>query len=132
MLFVGEKGKILADFSGGSPRIIPEASMQAFERPAKTLARPQEELDQWIQACRGEKASDASFSVIRPINEAVCLGGVALRAPEKLYWDADNMIITNNTDANDLLYRGYRDGWELPVKRSANATGVDQTKQTGQ
>ena len=115
MLLVGDKGKILADFSGDSPRLIPESAMKAFERPDKTLPRPQDELDQWIGACRGEAPSDARFEVVRNINETICLGTIALRTDEKLMWDAQNMEITNNSGANDLLRREYRSGWELEI-----------------
>ncbi len=37
MLFVGDRGKILADFTGGSPQLIPEARMRAFQPPAETV-----------------------------------------------------------------------------------------------
>ena len=115
MLFIGDKGKILAEFSGGSPRLIPEKKMQSFKRPPQTLPRPIEELDQWIGACHGEKPADARFEVLRPISETLMLGTVALRVPDKLNWQADNMLFSNSEEANKLLYRKYRAGWELPV-----------------
>lgn len=115
LLFVGDEGKILAGFSGEGARIIPEKAMKAFERPPKTLPRPDDELEQWIRACRGEKPSDARYKRIQPITETLMLGTIALRVPKKLYWDADTMNITNSEEANKLLYRQYREGWELPV-----------------
>lgn len=116
MLFVGEKGKILADFSGGSPRLIPEQQMKAFERPPQTLPRPLEELDQWVRACQGKEPADARFQVLRPISETLMLGSIALRVPYKLYWNAAKMQFSNSSEANALLYRKYRKGWELPVE----------------
>ncbi len=113
LLFVGEKGKILAGFMGDSPRLIPEAKMKRFKRPEKTLPRPLDELDQWIGACQGKQPADARFETIQVINETTCLGNIALRAGHKLYWDAKNMRITNSEEANSLLFRQYRDGWEL-------------------
>jgi len=115
LLFVGEKGKIFAGFSGSSPRLIPEKAMQAFQRPPKTLPRPEPELDQWVRACRGDKPADARFQIIRPVNETLMLGSVALRVPKKLYWDAEKMRFSNSDEANKLVYRNYRKGWELPV-----------------
>jgi len=115
LLFVGDKGKILAGFAGNSPRIIPEKQMKAFKRPPKTLPRPIDEIDQWIRACRGGEPAGACFENVRPINETICLGTVALRADKKLNWDADKMKITNDKDADKLLYRKYRKGWELDV-----------------
>lgn len=115
VLYVGDSGKILTEFIGGSPRIIPESAMQAFERPPKTMERPIDEIDQWICACRGEQPADARFEIIRPINETLLLGTIGIRVPDKLYWDAENMQFTNSDAANELVYRKYREGWELPV-----------------
>jgi len=89
--------------------------MQAFQRPPKTLPRPEPELDQWVRACRGDKPADARFQIIRPVNETLMLGSVALRVPKKLYWDAEKMRFSNSDEANKLVYRNYRKGWELPV-----------------
>lgn len=115
LLFVGDAGKIVAGFSGKSPRIIPEKAMKLFDRPPQTLPRPDKELNQWVRACRGEKPADANYKTIQPITETLMLGTIALRIPQKLYWDADKMKFTNNQEADRLLYRKYRNGWELPV-----------------
>lgn len=115
LLFVGDSGKILADFSGGNPRLIPENAMQAFDPPPQTLPRPDDELTQWIRACRGERPADARFQVIQPITETILLGTIALRVPQRLEWDKDNMTFVNSEEANALLHRAYRNGWELPV-----------------
>jgi predicted dehydrogenase len=113
LLFIGDKGKILADFRGNSPRLIPESRMQSYERPSKTLPRPVDELDQWITAIKGGSPSDARFEKISVINETICLGNIALRMDSKLIWDASSMRFINNEDANKLLKRRYRKGWEL-------------------
>ncbi len=113
MLFVGDKGKILAGFSGGGPRIIPEKRMKAFEQPSQTLPRPAGELDQWLRACKGGKPSDARFEVTGKLSETVAIGNLALRADQKLAWDSAKMEFTNNSEANKYLRRQYRPGWEL-------------------
>ncbi len=113
LLFVGDKGKILAGFSGGNPRIIPDKQMQAYQKPPERLPRPIGELEQWIRACRGGEPSDASFENVYPFAETICLGTIALRADRKLAWDEENMQFTNAPEANDLLCRKYRKGWEL-------------------
>jgi hypothetical protein len=113
LLFVGDKGKLFADFSGESPRLIPEPAMNAFVRPPHTLPRPDDELTQWIRACRGERPSDARFQVLQPVTETLLLGGIALRVPQKLHWDAEAMRFTNKKEANALVTRQNRKGWEL-------------------
>ena len=113
LLFVGDKGKILAGFSGDNPRIIPEKKMQAYRKPPERLPRPIGEMEQWIRACKGGKPSDASFEKVYPFAQTVCLGTIALRVNRKLKWDAKNLHITNAPEANDLIRRKYRKGWEL-------------------
>jgi len=113
MLLVGETGKILARFTGDHPRLIPESKMKAFTPPPKTLPRPIAELDQWIRAIRGERPSDASFESVYPFAETILLGTVAVRADKKLLWNTRKMAFTNAPEANALLTREYRKGWEL-------------------
>jgi len=113
LLFVGDKGKILCGFSGADPRLIPQRKMDAYQKPPETLPRPIGELDQWIHACQGGRPSDASFENVYPFAETVCLGNVALRVEKKLTWDSEKMQFTNSPEANKLLQREYRRGWEL-------------------
>jgi hypothetical protein len=42
-------------------------------------------------------------------------GVVSLRARTKIYYDADNMRVTNAITANDLLRRDYRNGFKLTL-----------------
>ena len=58
MMFVGDKGKILAGFHVENPRLIPEQRMSGY--PASETGGRQRErggrssgLQQWIEACRG-------------------------------------------------------------------------------
>jgi hypothetical protein len=113
MLFVGDNGKILADFTAGNPRLIPAAKMKAFKPPEKALPRPQEELEQWIRACKGGAESDASYEKAYPFAETILLGTVAVRCDKKLKWDTTKMEFTNAPEANKYLRREYRKGWEL-------------------
>ncbi len=113
MLFVGDKGKILAGFSGGEPRLIPEKKMKAFTPPPKTLPRPIGELEQWIRACQGGPASDASFPNAYAFSETIAIGNIALRVDKKLKWHGEKKEFTNSSKANELKYRKYREGWEL-------------------
>ena len=87
--------------------------MQAFTKPPETLPRPIGELDQWIRACQGGQPSDASFETVYPFAETICLGNIALRVDKKLHWDTEKMRFTNSPEANNLLRREYRKGWEL-------------------
>jgi GFO/IDH/MocA oxidoreductase family protein len=119
MMFVGDKGKILAGFRVENPRLIPEKRMRGYqvrEAPPRRQRDPEElspGLKQWIAGCRGGKHSAGSFLNAGPISEAVNLYSVALRSRQRLKYDAANMSITNVSDANKYLARDYRKGWEL-------------------
>jgi hypothetical protein len=117
MMFVGDKGKILAGFHVENPRLIPEKRMQGYKAP-ETAGRRRERgevpsgLRQWVAACKGGEQSAGSFLNAWPISEAVNLWAVALRAGRKLQYDAQKMTITNVPEANKYLSREYRRGWE--------------------
>lgn len=113
ILIIGDKGKILAEFTGDGPRIIPEAKMRAYKRPPESLPRPIDGFDQWVRACKGGEPSSASFEAVEKLTETVCLGNIALRIDKKLHWDSENMKFTNSAEANELITRQYREGWEL-------------------
>jgi predicted dehydrogenase len=113
LLLVGDGGKILAEFNGRAPRLIPKARMQAFRRPPQSLPRPMAELDQWVRACRGLGASEASFERVAAITETILLGTIAVRVDKKLRWDAASGRFLNAPEADALMSRTYRDGWKL-------------------
>jgi hypothetical protein len=119
MMFVGEKGKILAGFHVENPRLIPDRRMRGHQAPEAPARRESREpgwvspgMRQWIAACRGGKQSPGSFLNAGPISESVNLYAVALRTGRKLLYDAENMRITNLPEANKYLSREYRKGWE--------------------
>lgn len=118
MMFVGDKGKILAGFRVESPHLIPERRMQGRSAPAA----PRENTDptqlsaglrQWVEACRGGAQSPGNFANAWPISEAVNLYAVALRTGKKLQYDAGSRKITNVSEANRYLAREYRKGFEI-------------------
>jgi hypothetical protein len=116
MLFIGDKGKILCDFRGNKPRLIPQRSQKAFEGSvvAQNIDMTSSE-DEWVQAIRnGTKSSKGSFEQVAPLAEAVTLATIALRVPyTRLLWDAEKMEFTNSPEANRFVRRDlYRQGWE--------------------
>jgi hypothetical protein len=117
MLIVGDKGKILCDFRGNAPRLIPRSRQQAF---SGTVAVPEFDStnpeDEWVNAIKSAKKSRGSFEESRRSPEAVTLANIALRVPYKrLLWDSARMEFTNSAEANKFVRREeYRTGWETP------------------
>ena len=114
MLIIGDKGKILCDFRGNAPRLLPQSRQQAF---AGSVAVPEFDTtsaeDEWVNAIRTGKKSKGSFEEVAALAEAVTLANIALRVPYKrLLWDAQRMEFTNSPEANAFVRREqYREGW---------------------
>jgi hypothetical protein len=123
MLFVGDKGKILAGFRGEDPHIIPEKKMreyQAAEKPSEAArervpAQTRREAGAlWVAACKGGQRTYGDFLLAGPISDAFNLGAVSLRlGGKRLLFDAAAAKVTNVVEANKCLTREYRPGWEL-------------------
>jgi len=114
MMFVGDKGKIIAGFRCENPKLLPESKMKNYlngQEAAKEVIENGEK--HWVNAFKNNTQSAGSFLNAGPITETIQLGAVALRARKKLVYDSKNMTITNNQDANKFLYREYRKGWEM-------------------
>ena len=116
MLFVGDKGKILCDFRGNKPRLIPQSRQKAFEGSVvlKDFDTTSPE-DEWVNTLRNRtKTSQGSFEQVAPLAEAVTIALIALRVPYKrLLWDSANLTFTNSADATTLVRRQQtRAGWE--------------------
>lgn len=116
MMFVGDKGKILAGFNVENPRIISGKQMgnseQQNAKKQNQVQQTTEALPLFVEACKSGKQYPGNFSEAEYLTEAVNLYAVALRTNKLLNYDAANMKITNSTDANAYLSRNYRSGWD--------------------
>jgi len=112
LLFVGDYGKILAEFHGGNPRLIPSARNKEFSPPPPVIERSRGHYEDWIDACRGGKPPRARFEVAGPVTETLCLGIIAMRIGKKLRWDPVKMT-TGVPEADALIKPYYRSGWEI-------------------
>jgi Oxidoreductase family, NAD-binding Rossmann fold/Oxidoreductase family, C-terminal alpha/beta domain len=116
MMFVGDKGKILAGFNIQNPQIISGNKMQpAAAVPVKSTReeRAQAALTLFADACKSGNQYPGNFVEAEYITEAVNLYALALRSRRMLKYDSANAKITNYPEANAWLSRNYRKGWEL-------------------
>jgi hypothetical protein len=112
MMFVGDKGKIMAGFRVEDPHLITERRTAWAPAAREQNLEISPGLRQWMQACKGGAQSPGSFLNAGPISEAVNLYAVALRTRRRLLYDAASTKITNVPEANQYLAREYRKGWE--------------------
>ena len=88
MLFVGEKGMLLADY--GKHKLLPEDQFAGFKPPEPTIPDSIGHHAEWIQACKTGEPTTCNFDYSGTLTEAVLLGNVAYRVGKKLEWDHGN------------------------------------------
>ncbi len=114
IMYVGDKGILLAGFNGNDPRVYPE-SKKYQAPPRQAGGRPRDPvIDQWIAACQGGPASPSNFELQSPVTEAFLLGCLAQRfAGERLEWDSANMRVTSFEPANKYVDPPYRSAYAM-------------------
>jgi predicted dehydrogenase len=113
LLFIGDRGKILCEFNGGNPKLIPAARMESYKQPPKTLPRSPGNEREWLDACKGSKVKPGgNFEFSGLVTETLLLGNVAARAGERLTWDRANLKV-NLDSAQKFVRPDRRTGWEL-------------------
>jgi hypothetical protein len=117
MMFVGDKGKILAGFNIQNPQIISGKKMDmpvnANDKKPSQEERTAAALSLFIDACKTGKQYPGNFREAEQITEAINLYAVSLRTGRTLKYDSANLKITNVPEANKWLDRDYRTGWDL-------------------
>lgn len=109
-MFIGTEGALLLELGRG-PILLPEKKFEDLQRPK---LEPRDHYHHFVDACLGLTNTESHFAQSGPMTESILLGTVALRVPgEELVWNHERMKITNLGDANRLLQRSYRDGWQV-------------------
>jgi predicted dehydrogenase len=141
VMYVGEKGFLLAGFNGDNPRVYPpspkyvlpprpevpvsaqstttttqaprpEGQTTAPSAPTQASQRRDGAIEAWIAACKGGAPTLVNFEAQAPVTEALLLGCLAQRLPgEKLVWDTAQMKVTNHEKANGFVDPPYREGY---------------------
>lgn len=110
-LFIGETGKMLLPHIGNPQFFDNENKMQKVRLPALPGIN---HYHQWADAAMGEGKASANFSYAGKLTESLLLGCVANRFPDQeLLWDAVNLKVTNLEEANKIVRRTYRKGFEV-------------------
>jgi predicted dehydrogenase len=111
VLFVGEKGELLADY--GRHQLRPEQDFADFRPPTPYLPDSIGHHKEWLAAIRTGGRTTCNFDYSGALTEAALLGNVAYRAGRRIEWDAERLIARNDSAANKFIQHEYRAGWSL-------------------
>jgi predicted dehydrogenase len=111
-LFIGEEGTM----------VLPHVAMPTLYAGGKASERKIESVaganhyHAWVDAILGGTKTTDSFEYAGPLTEAVQLGNIATRVPGKtLEWDAAALKFKNAPEADRLISKTYRRGFEISV-----------------
>ncbi len=122
LLFVGEKGRLMAAYSGGrflgqrgfrGGLLLPEEKFRDFPEPPRSLPRVEDHYGEWVRACKTGTQTVCPIGLGCEMTEVALLGALALRTGQLLEWDAAAMRVTNDPEANALVNPPARAGWSL-------------------
>lgn len=111
VLFIGDKGMLLSDYS--RHQLLPEKQFEGFSPPKPFIPRVAGHHAEWIDACKTGKTPSCNFGYSGWLTESNHLGNVAFRMGKKLVWNHQSLKATNCPEADALIRREYRKGWNL-------------------
>jgi len=137
MLFIGTKGKMMANTYNNNARLLPLSRNQEIsikEDLPRVAGGISGHYAQWVEGCiagYGKKEMSSPFEKAAPLTEALLMANLAIRAHDvqvlkegkasfpgrniKLLWDNQNMKVTNFDEVNRFVKREYRAGWNLGI-----------------
>lgn len=122
LILVGDQGMMAFNRGSNDWIVTPASRAQEFANTPQTLRRVPNEDVEFMQACQGGPKALSSFDYSGPFTEMVVLGTIAQRLGKTLEWDAQAMKVNNAPEADALIRREYRQGWELNVPAGVKLT----------
>jgi hypothetical protein len=104
---IGEHAAIMCGSHSQGGRIVPEIKMKELGKaPEKAFrCKGKSHFENFTMACKGDDTVMSPFEYAGPLSEIIVLGDLALLHPNKtLLWDAKNMNITNDEEADKSLF----------------------------
>ena len=118
-VIIGTEGKMWFNRSKDNWVIKPGNRMDGFDYPEQTIprARGQNPHNEFYDAVAANDPKAALSGVWHSgsFTEVVLLGNLAVRLNKKVEWDSENLKSPNCPEADALIKREYRKGWELKV-----------------
>lgn len=109
-LFIGDKGMILANY--GKRLVLPEDKFKGVDGD-KSIPNSIGHHKEWLEAIRTNGPTTCNFEYSGNLTEAVLLGVIAYRVGKPLEWDSANLKCKGTPEADALITKEYRKGWEV-------------------
>lgn len=113
-LLVGSKGSLYSDCPWNTRFVLlPEERFEGFRGPAESLPRTDSHHREWVDACKHRGKTFSGFEIGGPLTEVMQLANLATLIAGPLDYDITTGHIVNSAEADRLLHRDYRQGWQL-------------------
>jgi len=116
LLIVGDKGSFFSKNDYGAEyTLLPKDQYKDFKKPEPSLPRSPGHFKEFVEAIKANDPSKAlsNFDYAGRLTETVLLGVVALKVGGRIEWDAENMKVKGNPDADKFIKRDYRKGFSI-------------------
>ena len=125
MMLVGERGAIVGGRDLQEPQLVglSDADMRRFANVrAEPMPQPRDIVSEgtplwlkdWIDDVKEGNKGPGSYEYIRELTETYNVGAVSMMLNgKKLLYDSATRRVTNDEEANKLLHRDTRRGWEF-------------------
>ncbi len=116
LLLVGEKGSFFSKNDYGAEHILlPRDQFKDVKEPESKLPRSPGHFTEWVEGIKADDPHKAlsNFDYASRLTETVLLGVVALKAGQKIEWDAHAMRAKNCSYADQFIRRDYRRGYSI-------------------
>ncbi|HLN26686.1 MAG TPA: Gfo/Idh/MocA family oxidoreductase [Gemmataceae bacterium] len=109
-IYIGSEGVLYSPYIA-APVLFPVDKFKDYKLPNPGS---EDHYLQFVEACRGNGRTAASFDYAGPLTESILLGCLSTRYPQTtLKWEAASLKVSNVAEANRLVRKVYRKGWEV-------------------
>lgn len=109
-MILGTEGALFLPHTSGA-RLLPREKFAGVQR---TSFAARNHYHHFLDGCLGGETPESHFARSGPMAETILLGTVAVRVPGiTLRWDAPGLRFPDSPEANRLLRRSYRRGWQM-------------------
>lgn len=111
VLFIGTNGMLMANYN--TLQLYPQEKFSDYKAPEHSIPKSPGHYVEWFNGMRNGTPTLCNFDYSGHLSETVLLGCVAYRSGVKLEWDSETLQVKNSPEAQKLIHKEYRKGWDL-------------------